>query len=270
MAIGPISITAQRAQLVQFSQPYYQSSLGILAPAADSLLSKIRPFLTKTFLAGTSGLMLVLLGVGSLVWLLERKHNPEQFPAHPLKGIGNGVWLALVTMTTVGYGDRVPLSAAGRVVCGVWMLVSMIVASSLTAFMATALTLSQLDGPRLSEASDMKSRPVAVVAGSTSESFARTHRARLQPQDTLEDAIGLVQDGSSDAVVADRPMLQHWISNNAASDLQLSEASYLPHGYGFAISHDAVELRSELDLALLRLIAQGRMSQLSAQWLGAP
>src|SRR5690606_21722784 len=121
-----------------------------------------------------------------------------------------------------------------------------------------------------SEASDMKNRPVAVVGGTTSEAFARTHRARIQPHDTLEDAISVLEDGTSDAVVADRPMLQHWLSNNPGSDLQLSEANYLPHGYGFAISRDAVLVRSKLDLALLRLIAEGRISQLSAQWLGSP
>ncbi len=90
----------------------------------------------------------MLLGVGTLLWLAERRDNPEQFPATPVRGIGNGVWLALVTMTTVGYGDRVPITTAGRVMAGVWMVIALISASSLTAGIATALTLSQLEPRR--------------------------------------------------------------------------------------------------------------------------
>ena len=49
--------------------------------------------------AGSAG------GVGSLIWLAERRRNAEQF-AEPLAGIGSGMWFALVTLTTVGYGDK--------------------------------------------------------------------------------------------------------------------------------------------------------------------
>src|SRR5690606_38328019 len=132
VAVGPISITAERARTVQFTQPYYQSSLAILAPAAGSLFDKVKPFLTRTFLAGCGGLLLVLVIAGAAIWFAERRQNGEQFPAHPVHGIGNRVWLALVTMTTVGYGDRVPKTVAGRAIAGVWMLLSMIIASSLT------------------------------------------------------------------------------------------------------------------------------------------
>ncbi len=268
IAVGPLSITAARARYVQFTQPYYQSSLAILAPAGDSLFSKLEPFLTVAFLAGTAGLVFVLALVGFFIWLAERKQNPTQFPDSPVRGIGIGVWLALVTMTTVGYGDRVPRTVAGRLVAAVWMLLSMIVASSLTAFMATALTLSQLDGPRVSQASHLRDRFVAVVAGTTGESFAKEHHARIRALPNLEEAINTVQAQEAAALVFDRPMLRYWLSEHPDSDLQISEANYQPQGYGFALQSSAAKFRNDLDVALLSLAAEGRVEALAEHWLG--
>ena len=56
----------------------------------------------------------VLPAMGSLVWLAERRTNSEQFPAEPISVIASGMWFALVTLTTVGYGDKAPITPVGR------------------------------------------------------------------------------------------------------------------------------------------------------------
>ena len=100
VAIGPISVTAERAKHVDFTQPYFGANLGILVPLAPaSTWDRIRPFLSKAFLVGATTLVLVLFVVGNLLWLVERKRNAEHFPSRYLTGIGNGMWFALVTMT---------------------------------------------------------------------------------------------------------------------------------------------------------------------------
>ena len=54
------------------------------------------------------------LGAGALMTLIDR----EQFPS-----IGSGLWWAAQTVTTVGYGDNVPASFAGRLLAvGVMLL----------------------------------------------------------------------------------------------------------------------------------------------------
>ncbi len=54
----------------------------------------------------------VVLG-GVLIWVLD----PEDFP-----DLGTGLWWALQTVTTVGYGDVVPADGVGRVIGAVFML----------------------------------------------------------------------------------------------------------------------------------------------------
>lgn len=252
VAVGPISITAKRAQKIAFTQPYATSSLAIAAKVDSSALTRFRPFMTRAFFSALLVLLLVLGLVGTLIWLAERKTNSEHFPSDPWRGIGNGIWFALVTMTTVGYGDRAPNTPVGRVVAGVWMLVALITVSSLTAGIATALTLSQLGGSEVPTADQLDGRRVVTLEGTTSERFARRHGAVVLTEETLAGAIGKLQQGAADAIVFDRPALEYYLSKHSNVELQLAGQRYQEHGYGFAVSQES-PLRARMDYVLLAL-----------------
>lgn len=59
-----------------------------------------------------------LLG-GTSIYLVEAKSNPA------FTTVGDGMWWALVTLTTVGYGDLTPATSLGRVLGGVLMVLGM-------------------------------------------------------------------------------------------------------------------------------------------------
>ena len=54
------------------------------------------------------------VGSGAVMTLVDRENYPS---------VGTGLWWAAQTVTTVGYGDDVPMTLAGRVVAVVVMLV---------------------------------------------------------------------------------------------------------------------------------------------------
>jgi voltage-gated potassium channel len=65
---------------------------------------------------------------------LERLIEPKVFTS-----IGLAYWWAVVTVTTVGYGDVVPKSAAGRVVATVLMLTGLALIPTLTSVVVSVL-----------------------------------------------------------------------------------------------------------------------------------
>ena len=70
-------------------------------------------------------------------WLLMRLADPESFPNY-----GKGLWWAVQTVTTVGYGDIVPTTVAGRSIATIVMLTGIAFISVLTAAIVAALVES--------------------------------------------------------------------------------------------------------------------------------
>ncbi|MGH8583600.1 MAG: potassium channel family protein [Gammaproteobacteria bacterium] len=56
-----------------------------------------------------------------------------------IKTVGDGIWYAWVTMATVGYGDVVPVSPAGRVIGAILILLGLVLFSLITANIAAFL-----------------------------------------------------------------------------------------------------------------------------------
>jgi voltage-gated potassium channel len=63
-------------------------------------------------------LLLTVTISGSLMYMLEGEEQPAVFTSIPA-----AMWWAIETLTTVGYGDMVPVTAAGRIIGGVVSIV---------------------------------------------------------------------------------------------------------------------------------------------------
>jgi voltage-gated potassium channel len=75
--------------------------------------------------------------------------------------LGSGLWWAVQTVTTVGYGDHVPETDAGRIVAAVVMLLgigflTVITASITGAFVARSRREQHLEGPEPTSVDDLR------------------------------------------------------------------------------------------------------------------
>lgn len=79
-------------------------------------------------LIATTVILTILLGV--LMSLVDRKDFPS---------VWLGVWWAIGTVTTVGYGDVVPVETSGRILAAAAMIVGIAFLSLITATVASVL-----------------------------------------------------------------------------------------------------------------------------------
>jgi len=62
-----------------------------------------------------------------------------------IKTFGDGIWWALVTVTTVGYGDITPLTTPGRVVAGGLMFIGLGLIATVTAIVSAKFITNYVD-----------------------------------------------------------------------------------------------------------------------------
>ena len=85
-----------------------------------------------------TAIIMLVFAAAVVVSFLEQGRNPQ------FERIGSGLWWAIVTMTTVGYGDIVPQTGLGRALAAVVMLSGMGVLSLFTAAISTRVITNRL------------------------------------------------------------------------------------------------------------------------------
>ena len=266
--VGPVSITSDRAEIVEFSQPYFQSSLGILSRVDDpSFFDRIAPLFTVNLLYALIIFLFILGCVGTLLWLAERKASPDQFPYEPVKGIANGMWCAIVTMSTTGYGDIAPVTLMGRVVAGSWMIISILFATTMVAGIASSLTLSGLGKNTISSAEQFENKKIAVLNNSPSVDFVTEYNGKTVLVESLEEAYAMLKDNKVQGVVFDKPQLNYFLEKNHDEKMTISVAEYLKQGYGFAFCLHSDKV-SNFNINLLKLKEDDVLKDISLKWLG--
>ncbi|MGB5711934.1 MAG: transporter substrate-binding domain-containing protein [Waterburya sp.] len=269
LALGEISITSERISKFDFTQPVIQEHLTLLLPSSPpTLWSTIKPFFGWAFLSSLGGIWFCLFIVGNLLWFAERHENSEQFPLSYRKGVREGMWTALATFTTVGYGDRFPVTRLGRLVAGTWMIFSLVVVTSLTAGIATTLAIAFSNQPskRFHRPSDLKRARVSTIGnGSAEASWAKFYQARVSETQNLPEAVKLLKNGQVDGVVSSRDVLEYYLNQHPQASYQLADFSFGSQSIGIALPLDS-PLTRKLDEVILQLNIQIRFHEIRQDW----
>ncbi len=111
-------------------------AIRLLRPAAMLAvglrgLAELRVMAARRGVTATLGIAAIVLGVGAhLVQVAEVGANPG------FSSYADALWWALVTATTVGYGDVLPVTALGRGIAAVFMVLGVGVFGVVTALVA--------------------------------------------------------------------------------------------------------------------------------------
>ena len=267
VAVGALTMTAERDTVFDFSHPFYQTGLSIAVPEVPKhdLLASFKAFVSWQFLSVVLALAGLLLAAGFLLWLAERRANPEQFGGTAAQGIGASFWWAAVTMTTVGYGDKSPTSFAGRVIGLIWMFAGMIMVASFTAAITASLTVNNLR-TGIEGINDLPGKLVATIPDTASQRFLEDERIRYQTYPDLTSAMTSVVNGQTDAIVYDRALLQYRNLHQAQA-LTVLPGVFAQQLYALALPKGS-PLRADISQQVLRITESSSWADVRANYVG--
>ncbi|MBL9115568.1 MAG: transporter substrate-binding domain-containing protein [Verrucomicrobiaceae bacterium] len=271
VGVGAISVTASREEVIDFSQPFYESGLQVLVSNEggsyfDSLVAMIRNLFNLELIGSFLLLILAMLVVSHLVWKFEHKVNEDQWPREYKSGLWESFWWTISTLLVGGADNKGPVGVGGRIIALVWMLLSIVLVSLLTASFTTTLTINTLRGD-INGPGDLPGRRVATIKGSTAEIWLNNRAAKVTALQDVSACIAALRSRKVDAVVYDAPILQYESAKLGDEKLHMVGSMFERQNYAFALQQGS-ELREKLNQGLLKLHESGVNVELRQKYFG--
>lgn len=272
-AVGELPVQPTNLPGIEFTQPFLISSIGVAMPDLPlqyAWKSLAMEFVSWTFGRILLGIFAALVLVSLALWIIERNLGHGHFKGG-LRGIGSALWFSAVTMTTVGYGDKTPVTFAGRLLTFFWMLFGVLIVSVFTATTTSHMSAARLSAS-LMHVHDLNKFVCGVLTGSEAERILHELGLRTLPFESLEEALMEMSKDRLKAVVADKNSLLF-----LRKTLAIRESSVDFHVLDVVVRQTflAIPLRENLpeskriNRALVEFINSPEWVLLQNEWLGA-
>jgi ABC-type amino acid transport substrate-binding protein len=268
VAATALSVTPEREKVMDFSQPYFFTGLGVAmaAKAHSSWLDILDQVLSSRPVAILLVVLSSLLLAGLVIHLAERRRNREQFGGSLWHGLGSGLWWAAQTLTSVGYGDKAPVTPLGRLLACIWMVISLVLITSFTAVITTSLTVSHL-GINQRDSSELRSLRVGVVQDSSAQTYLEFNHVGSKAYPGMDQVLTELAEGHLDAVVADGPVLRYMAAHEFKGKIAVQRDNFQPGIYALALPNGS-PWRKPLNLALMAKLQEDSWRQTLFRYLG--
>ncbi|XP_011000874.1 PREDICTED: glutamate receptor 3.2 [Populus euphratica] len=263
--VGDIAIVTNRTKIVDFTQPYIESGLVVVAPVKkrnSNAWAFLRPF-SPLMWAVTAMFFLI---VGAVVWILEHRINDE-FRGPPRKQLVTILWFSFSTLFFSHRENTV--STLGRLVLIIWLFVVLIINSSYTASLTSILTVQQLSSTIKGIDSLITSNvQIGFQVGSFAENYLNEElsiaKTRLVALGSPEEYADALKNGTVAAVVDERPYVDLFLSEHC--EFSIIGQEFTRSGWGFAFPRDS-PLAIDMSNAILQLSENGELQKIHNKWL---
>lgn len=268
-AVGDIAIITNRTRMADFTQPFTESGLVVVAPVRklnSGTWAFLRPFTAKLWCV--TGIFFLV--VGAVIWILEHRINDE-FRGPPKQQIVTTLWFSL---STLFFSHRQNMmSTLGRIVLILWLSVVLVISSSYTASLTSILTVQKLSSP-IDGINSLISNKYPI--GYQESSFVKNYlveelgisEGRLVPLNLPQDYEKALKDGPDNggvaAVVDERPYIELFLSTRCQFSIVGQE--FTKNGWGFAFPRDS-PLAVDISTAILKLSENGDLQRIRDKWL---
>ncbi|XP_037960958.1 glutamate receptor ionotropic, kainate 2 [Teleopsis dalmanni] len=289
MGICDLTVTQARKTVVDFTVPFMQLGISILAynipQEQKHVLAFLDPFAVEVWLY----VMTAILIISFMFVFVARVAKAEWENPHPCDRepdalenqwhIANTFWLTMASVMCAG-SDILPKSPSMRTLTGFWWVFAIIVSNSYTANLAAFLTNSQMQGTISdikSLASQTSTKFGTMEGGSTytffSESNETTYRLAFNIMNgddpsaytkSNEEGVERVKKMEGKYMfLMETTSLEYNIAQN--SSLRMVGEKFGEKHYAIAVPYGA-EYRSMLSVGILRLSERGELFKIKNNW----
>ncbi|MFN9173841.1 MAG: transporter substrate-binding domain-containing protein [Synechocystis sp.] len=266
--LGGLEITPERLSQADFSQPYYFSDAALLVKHSPlPFWTYFHPFLKIAALTAIVVVLLLISLFAHLIWLAERRTNPDHFPPNYWDGMRQAYWFAAVTMTTVGYGDTVPITSLGRRLTFVWMWVGMVLSSSITAALASGFTLSVTQ--QLETGALIRHHPgqkIAVIGDTLSLTVLKDQPISLVQVETFNEAVSLLNTDQVTGILYFDDALAYFQQSQPDRRYELIDLDSVAIAYGFALRLNDPR-RQKFNISLLEMMRNEQLRSIINKYI---
>lgn len=269
VSINPLTITSKRMKDMNFTQSFYASH-SVVAKGKLSAFKRFRRFISSffsfSFWSGFIILVFLIIFFGTLVWYFERKLNPQNFRTG-WAGFWDGIWWSVVTMTTVGYGDKTPQSRGGKIVALVWMFSGLLFISGLTASVASSLTVDRLASD-VSDLSDFKDRMIGSVKHSSSEQYLEDNFFKnISGYPNVSQGLDALVEDKIEAFVYDEPIIRYRVMNDPKyQNINVMPTKFKAEFYGFGLPKKHRELTDLISEKIINITERSDWQQVLKEY----
>lgn len=271
IGISAISMTSHREKTLDQSLPYYDAGLSIATLNSElSLWKKIWNSIVEISSVIISMLIFMIpanLIIGYGICYFEGRKNPD-FQGPGFKTIlFKGVYWAITTTTTTGFGDFVPKTHKGKIFASIIMLLSPMIWSMYSGIVSSTMTVMSLE-EQIYTPNDLLTEKVAGVKGTTSQLYVEQKFAHGLMYDTIELAITALKKGEVKAIIYDQPTLRYHANNKLGEGkIEVMDDVFKKEKYVILVSDNNPELKEKINRIILELIEEGYIDQLESNYL---
>ncbi|CAF3304363.1 unnamed protein product [Rotaria sp. Silwood2] len=271
VAIGDITVTSKRREIVDFSTSIFDNSIRIIVRQTTTvnvdLLSYLKPFSLNLWLI----LLICTVYAAILLCVLERQDNEALQNRSIISSGAMSMWYSIGTI--MGYGaDFHVQTAAGRLLTVGLYLLSLVLVATYTANLASDLTISKSKNT-ISGIDDIKngkipfSRIGILIESSQEDYYLREISGGVRnyyPLKTQNELYSSLLNNLIDASILDIGAVEYF-TNNIYCNLTLIGADFAPSSYGIAYPKQWL-YGKDLDVIILSLRESGFLDDLKKKW----
>jgi polar amino acid transport system substrate-binding protein len=269
-AAAAISITADRADVVDFSQPILNAGLQIVVPAGaiersqPGLSDFLKLLFSKTMAVWLLAAFALTVIPAHIIWVLERRHADSMVSKSYFPGIFQAFGWGLGMLAAAP--DDAPRHWQTRTLGVLWAFVSIIFVAYYTATLTANLTVEKFDS-QIGSPTDLVGRTVCTIADTTAATYLNEIGVNFTGAPRLEDCYAGLKNGDYEAVVTDAPLLQYYVAHDGAGVGEIASPIFQFEDYGVAFPLGS-DLRKQFDDALLSIRENGDYEIIKRKWLG--